>query len=219
MTTFTLRLTLKDATLSDAPNEINHAAHQKWIKIRNKLTEHYGFKITAKDMYDEALVQKAQQDMRINVNALLTLIVMERCLNNTDEAKSALVLQRNRHDDSLRVTVVIETDISAINIQRILNAISEMVIDGETDRFIISGDILKITFDTDAHMFKPEATISCERLLDIFESYIANDVEAIESHEIAYQNLKNIGLTDKEIRMFGYDYLIPDKNNEVNNNG
>lgn len=203
MTNFTLKLKLKDATFENISDEEKQRNHNKWIAIRKTLTKHYKYDIKAKDLCDNTnIAQIAQADTRINLNAILALIVLERCLNNTDEIDSALILRRK--NDILNVTVAIDTDISSLRIQRILNTISEMVIDGTTDVFVNKEEVLQLYFDKNKCLFKPRCTISAQRLLYLYQKAINHIIEPIDDDKIIYNDLKNIGMTDNEITMFGY---------------
>lgn len=202
MTTFTLKLRIKDAILSPS-NQENDRNHTKWNNMRDKLKRAFGFGFTVKDMWNDQLVT-IPKNQNINVNAVLTLVVMERCLNNISLNESAMVLRRE--NETLRVTVVIQTNIDLPKIQQILDTISEVVIDGGTNVFTIDNTFVKLSFDKSEQEFKPVMTISCDNILSSFKQYIEKESETTDTSAII-NKLKRTTLREKDIHILFDDVL------------
>lgn len=203
MTAFTLKLKIKDAILSNSAQE-NDRNHTKWNNMRDKLKRAFGFGFTVKDMWNDQLVT-IPKNQNINVNAVLTLVVMERCLNNISLNESAMVLRRE--DEALRVTVVIQTNIDLPKIQQILNTMSEIVIDGNTNVFTIDNTFVKLSFDKSEQEFKPIVTISCDNMLSSFKQYIEKENEITTDTATIINKLKSTTLREKDIHILFDDVL------------
>lgn len=202
MTTFTLKLKIKDAILSSSAQE-NDRSHITWNNIRDKLKRAFGFGFTVKDMWNDQLVT-IPENQNINVNAVLTLVVMERCLNNISLNESAMVL--HRENETLRITVVIQTNIDLPKIQQILDTISEIVIDGSTNVFTIDNTFVKLSFDKSEQKFKPAIAISCDNMLSSFKQYIEKENETTDTSAII-NKLKDTTLREKDIHILFDDIL------------
>lgn len=202
MTTFTLKLKIKDAILSSSTQE-NDLNHTKWTNMRDKLKRAFGFGFTVKDMWNDQLVT-IPENQNINVNAVLTLVVIERCLNNISFNESAMVLRRE--NETLRVTVVIQTNIDLPKIQQILDTISEIVIDGSTNVFTIDNTFVKLSFNKSEQKFKPAITISCDNMLSSFKQYIEKENETTNTSAII-NKLKDTTLREKDIHILFDDIL------------
>ena len=203
LTTFTLKLKIKDAILSSSSQE-NDRNHTKWNNMRDKLKRAFGFGFTVKDMWNDQLVT-IPKNQNINVNAVLTLVVMERCLNNININESAMVLRRE--NETLRVKVVIQTNIDLPKIQQILNTISEVVIDGSTNVFTIDNTFVKLSFDESEQKFKPVMTISCDNMLSSFKQYIEKENETTADTSAIINKLKSTTLREKDIHILFDDVL------------
>ena len=203
VTAFTLKLKIKDAILSNSAQENDHN-HTKWTAMRDKLKRAFGFRFTVKDMWDNQLVT-IPENQKININAVLTLVVMERCLNNISLNESAMVLRRE--DEALRVTVVIQTNIDLPKIQQILDTISEVVIDGDTNVFTIGNTFVKLSFDKSEQKFKPVMAISCDNMLSSFKQYIEKENETATDTSAIINKLKNTTLREKDIHILFDDVL------------
>ena len=202
MTTFTLKLKIKDAILSSSTQE-NDLNHTKWTNMRDKLKRAFGIGFTVKDMWNDQLVT-IPENQNINVNAVLTLVVIERCLNNISFNESAMVLRRE--NETLRVTVVIQTNIDLPKIQQILDTISEIVIDGSTNVFTIDNTFVKLSFNKSEQKFKPAITISCDNMLSSFKQYIEKENETTNTSAII-NKLKDTTLREKDIHILFDDIL------------
>lgn len=203
MTAFTLKLKIKDAILSNSAQE-NDRNHTKWNNMRDKLKRAFGFGFTVKDMWNDQLVT-IPENQSINVNAVLTLVVMERCLNNISLNESAMVLRKE--NETLRITVVIQTNIDLPKIQQILNTMSEVVIDGNTNVFTIDNTFVKLSFDKSEQEFKPVMTISCDNMLSSFKQYIEKENETTTDTATIINRLKSTTLREKDIHILFDDVL------------
>ena len=203
MTTFTLKLKIKRAILGDKRQ--NDIDNQKWCDIRAHLKKTYGFDLTVNDLCNNELIT-IPEGQKINVNAVLTLFVMERCLNKINMNESAMILRKR--GDKLCVTVVIETNRDTSEICKILNELSETIVMGKTDIFIESNAATKLYFDKEDNTFKIENTISCEKILYAFRKYIEHDIENTTDTMSLREKLKAAGLRETEINTLFEDLLI-----------
>ena len=203
MTTFTLKLKIKNAILGDKRQ--NDIDNQKWCDIRAHLKKTYGFGLTVNDLCNDKLIT-IPEGQKINVNAVLTLFVMERCLNKININESAMVLRKR--GDKLCVTVVIETSRDTSEVCEILNGLSETIVMGKTNIFIENNAATKLYFDKEDNTFKTENTISCEKILYAFRKYIEHDIEKTTDTMSLREKLKATGLRETEIDTLFEDLLI-----------
>ena len=203
MTTFTLKFKIERAILGDIRQ--NDIDNQKWCDIRAHLKKTYGFDLTVNDLCNNELIT-IPEGQKINVNAVLTLFVMERCLNKINMNESAMILRKR--GDKLCVTVVIETNRDTSEICKILNELSETIVMGKTDIFIESNAATKLYFDKEDNTFKIENTISCEKILYAFRKYIEHDIENTTDTMSLREKLKAAGLRETEINTLFEDLLI-----------
>ena len=203
MTTFTLKLKIKSAILGDKRQ--NDIDNQKWCDIRAHLKKTYGFGLTVNDLCNDELIT-IPEGQKINVNAVLTLFVMERCLNKININESAMVLRKR--GDKLCVTVVIETNRDTSEICEILNELSETIVMGKTDIFIENNAAIQLYFDKEDNAFKTENIISCEKILYAFRKYIEHAIEKTTDTILLREKLKATGLRETEINTLFKDLLI-----------